>query len=148
MFGFKKKFLPIDQYPDTWTLKAGTDQGLPIIVRTRTGFQQAAGHPEYPFQIGVAVPLLDPTENGLPGKREMAVLDKVETKLVEVLSREGAVLVLVITTGRMREFVFYARDWRPEELDLAVQSISSETIPHEIQFIMQHDPTWSAYKAY
>jgi len=148
MFGFKKKFHPIAEYEESWTVKQGTYDGAPILIRIQSGLKKAVGHPEYPFQMGVAVPLLKPSETGMPDRDEISLLDPIEDRLVEVLGSQGAVLTAVVTTGKMREFVFYAREWKPEELDQMVKQVEAEVGSHRIQFIMRHDPDWAVYDSF
>lgn len=149
MLGFfkKKEFKEISQYPDTWTIGQAVREGMPIFIRTRSGLNEAIGHPNYPFQIGVAVPLLTPTKDGLTTNEEGEVLGKIEDDLNQILSQKGeAVEVMVITRNGMREFVFYASEWKPEYFEKEVKSV--ESMGHELQFMMQHDPKWETFQQF
>ncbi len=149
MFGFfkKKEFKDISQYPDTWTIGQAVREGKPIFIRTRSGLNDAVGHPNYPFQIGVAVPLLTPTKDGLTTNEEAEVLGKIEDNLNQTLSQKSeAVEAMVITTNGMREFMFYASEWKPEYFEKEVKSV--EPMGHELQFMMQHDPKWKTFQQF
>jgi hypothetical protein len=145
MFG-NKKIKPLSDYPETWDIAEGIDGDNPIFIRTRSLIKEAVGHPEYPFQIGVAVPLKHPTPDGLPTNQEAHLLNDIEDKLTKVLTT--SVLVMIITTSGMREFVFYEKTWRPEELEAQVKSVNKEHPDHQLQFIMKHDPNWSIIKPF
>jgi hypothetical protein len=95
--------------------------------------------------MGVAVPLRAPGEDGLPQGDEFEQLNAIEDRL-ERLVAGRAVLVGVITTHGMREFVLYtaADDWIEDlhhDLQAAVPS-------HEIQVMAQTDPKWKVYGSF
>ncbi len=135
---FRKRKPPEDK----WTVATGTHDGAPIIVRVNAGAAPLAG--SLGIQIGVAVPLNDPRPDGLPDPAEHAQLEAVEEELLARIGDRG-VLVAVITTGTMREFVAYTAtaDWIEafhHEFDAAVDS-------HEVQVMAKHDPDWSVYRS-
>ncbi|HET9410041.1 MAG TPA: DUF695 domain-containing protein [Candidatus Sulfotelmatobacter sp.] len=148
MFNFlTKKFKDIKSYPDTWSVSKGMREGKPIFVRFREGLREAVGHPEYPFQIGIAVPLLHPTEDGLTTDSEAQELGKIEDALNERIVRGGSgIFALTITYNGMREFVFYAKEWKPESFEQEVKSINAG--PHKLQFMMQRDSKWDTFKRF
>jgi uncharacterized protein DUF695 len=112
MFGFlKKTYNPMSTYPDDWGLGQGEINGKPLFVRFRSGLREAAGHPLYPFQIGVAVPFINPNEHGLPTHEETNELNELEETIERALTeKDEAIFVASITTDGMREFVFYATE--------------------------------------
>jgi len=132
---------------DTWAVTRGTIEDKPLVVRFREGLRTVVGHPQYPFQIGVAIPLIEPDIHGFPSGKEGEELNIIEDKLDESLKKDDkAVFALTITANGMREFVFYASEWKPEFFEKAVKSIDSGS--HELQFMMQHDPTWDTFKKF
>ena len=145
-----KKFLRISEYGDRWTLLEGLFNGMPIITRYKSSLVDAIGHTDYPFQIGVAVPLLNPTDNGLPTSSEVEALLIIEDLLVAAIEeQELAVHVMTITFGNMREFVFYASEWKPESFERKVELVkNSISTQHELQFMMQEDRDWESYQKY
>ncbi|HEX8182773.1 MAG TPA: DUF695 domain-containing protein [Candidatus Saccharimonadales bacterium] len=145
MFGKSKKFQPLNEYPENWVMIQDTNEGKPMFVRVQASLKDAVGHPEYPYQIGVAVPLHNQTSNGLPRENEFNDLNAIEDTLCDTLT--DAVLVAIITTDGMREFVFYAKQWKPEEYEARVNEIETQQGTHQLQFVMQHDPEWSTFKA-
>ncbi len=90
-------------------------KGKPLIARINASVDGFRGHPELTYQVGVAIPLKLPDENGMPQPEEAEELNQIEDLVFEILEVQSrSVLVAVITTGGMREFVFYAVD--PEEV--------------------------------
>ena len=117
-----------------------------MIVRLRSGVRRAAGHKDFAVQIGVAVPLNDPSSDGLPTADESQQLGAIEERLSKDLEEpRRAVLTAVITTSGMREFVLYTgskgwiRDW--------TERFQAETATHQIQVMSQPDPKWSVYRS-
>ena len=82
----------------------------------------------------------------MPDKSEVSQLDKIEDLLIDMFGTE-AILVMVITNGIMREFVLYAKEWKPEIYDAQLKKLSKKTRPHSIQFIMKKDVKWFTFKS-
>lgn len=142
-----KKFLAISEYPDVWGLAQAEREGKPLFLRYRKGLEDAVGHSDYPFQIGVAVPLLDPTEDGLTKDVEAKELQKFEEKLDDVLSENSeGVEALIITYNGMREFVFYVKERKPEYYQQKVESIDAGN--HKPQFMIQPDQKWETFQQF
>ncbi len=149
---FRKKHSGSDNVPvhprdigeSKWSVSEGEMDGAPVLVRVNTSIAAAMGHPDYGIQIGVAVPLRDPNPGGLPTPDEAKQLGAIEDE-VDRLVGDRAVMVAVVTTGQMREFVLYTGtgDWIgkfDEELQSAVGD-------HEVQVMAQRDPGWSVYSS-
>jgi vacuolar-type H+-ATPase subunit I/STV1 len=137
----------ITEYSDTWLSYQSTYEEKPISIRLREGLIPAQGHFDYPFQIGIATPLLDPITEGLTTSKEAEVLYLIEDALQSTLEQnEECVFALVITTSGMREFVFYASKWKPEFFERKVQEINSLYNDHKLQFMMQEDKEWNTFK--
>ena len=144
MFGFLKSKNRIYPRESKWTVLEGAHGGRPLFARRNDSASNLAGHPEYRFRIGVAVPLKCPNEHGLPGKDEMSELSAIEDTLVPRLeSDQRSLQVLAITTGGVREFVFYTRD--PAFSQRVLDALRSEVTSHEVQAYIEEDPKWDAY---
>jgi len=141
MFNLKKPYRDIGTYPDTWSMLHGKDNGGEFVVRLRSGLKEAAGHAEYPFQIGVAVPC-SPDDKAVAQR-----LIELEDSLGQLLRKEGAILAAIITNPAMREFVFYAKQWTPDVYDQQVKELGSAQFPDlTLQFMMRHDPHWNTFR--
>jgi len=127
---------------DGWQVIQRTNDGRALFARFDKRAARLAKDPRYSIQIGVAIPLRAPDRHGLPNTQEMGQLAEFEDALIERVA-EKAVLVGVITTNGMREFVLYtgSGDWIAgfhEELKAALPT-------HEVQVMAQTDPSWSVY---
>ncbi len=146
---FKKHYRPINEYADTWSLAQVEIEGKPLIARYREGFKEALGHTGYPFQIGVAIPLLEPSAEGLPSKEEGDRLYEIEDALTESLSANNeAAFALSISTNGMRELVFYASEWKPEYYEAKVKDVARAFPDHELQYMIQSDPKWGTFSQF
>ena len=123
----------------------GSREGRALIARFNEGVREGAGHPNYGIQVGVAVPLKNPDANGFPSVDETKQLDAVEDELIS-LAGDRALLVGVITTSGMREFVLYTGigDWIPQ----FHKDLQARIDHHEVQMMAQHDPEWRIYKTF
>ena len=91
------------------------------------------------------MPLVEPRPDGLPGAADFAALGEIEDALESGLAERG-VLVLVITTDGMREFVSYVEN---EEIAAAALSAArAATSTHVCQSYTELDPEWVAHEAY
>ena len=73
--------------------------------------------------------------------------DPQKSLLVEKLTEVNqAVFAMVVTFNGMREFVFYASEWKPEIYEQKVKSFDSGK--HELQFMMKRDPKWDTFKQF
>lgn len=143
---FKKEFKPIGEYADTWSLSHAEIDGKPLIVRYREGFKEAVGHTGYPYQIGIAIPLIEASKEGLPSKEEGNRLYEFEDALTEALATNGeTAFALSITTNGMRELVFYASELKPEYYEAKVKAVAQQFPEHELQFMIQSDPDWNTF---
>lgn len=141
------------EYPDkealdlteAWSMARGRHGSDPMIVRVNRGVSAAIRHPAYTHQVGVAVPLNAPDEHGFPSPDESAQLDAIENLLVSRLTPDRQCLfVAVISTGGMREFVFYSSAAAATHERL--QELASEVTDHEVQHRVQPDPKWRVYR--
>jgi len=68
------------------------------------------------------------------------------TILREVEAKAMGIHALVLTTGTMKEFVFYITD--NVDVGSIHKAIQSAVSTHEIQCIAVKDPDWDAYKQF
>jgi hypothetical protein len=128
-----------------WYIYRGGDAKGDLHARFDHDAAPLAGRPEYEIQIGLAVPLLDPGPDGLPQEDELPALDAIERVVVEEAG-DRAVLVGVISTGGVREFVLYTGDG--QWLEEFQGAISAAIGTHEIQMMARRDPEWRVYRAF
>ena len=137
-----------NQIPDgPWTVAQGEYEGRPMIVRINTGAASLVGDERFGHRIGVAVPLHNPTPDGLPTAQEAGVLNDIEDALALALTADGsAVPVVATTTSGMREFVFYTSE--PASVDSRLQILHQKVASHELQLVVEEDVRWEVYQQF
>lgn len=149
MWPFKRKALAPSQLPvdGPWSVAERKSDGGIMIVRANTGYQQFDSIPGYDHQVGIAVPFGNAKASTSP-ERDMEVLstlDRIEETICASLEAQTmSLLVAVITTGSMREFVLYTRD--PRAVEQRVAELRKQSPNEELQLIIQPDPPWKIYK--
>ena len=127
-----------------WSVAEGKHGGRAMFVRRNTGYREFESVPGYEHQDGIAVPLRNAEENGLPGPVELALLGEIEEIICGLLEEQAeSILVAVITTSGMQEFVFYTRD--PHCVQKRFEELRKRINSHEIQLMIQSDKTWRIY---
>lgn len=130
-----------------WSVAQGKFNGSALFLRINRGVASLMADPRYKDRVGVAVPLVHPSAEGLPGEAELKELSEIETALGEELESDSSSLpVLVITTNGMREFVYYTAD--PATFEPAVQRVRRSIKHHQLESYMQPDPDWSVYREF
>lgn len=127
----------------SWEVSQGEHEGKALIARFNTALKAAGDRAGYPIQIGVAVPLNAPDDRGLPQSAELDDLAAIEDLLVGMVGGR-AVLVGVITTGSMREFVLYAPSgsWVAQFHTDIQQKVQT----HRIDAMARTDADWTVYQ--
>lgn len=146
MWFFGKKALNPEQLPigEAWSVSQGDHDGKPMIVRFHSGYGKFKGVEGYEHQVGIAVPLNAPEPSGLPSSAENRELDSVEDALCAALeSGRESLLVAIITTSGMREFVFYTL--APEQVKAKFEQLRKNINSHKIQLMIQPDKEWDVF---
>ncbi len=127
---------------DQWAVGQAEWEGHPLFVRFNTSVQDGRLKGDYPIKVGFALQFHSPSAEGLPGEEEMEQLGEIEELMEEYLGSDG-VLVLVLTTGGMREVIFYVRP----DTDIAVvhKRLMAEVTSHEVQCMGEKEPEWDSY---
>lgn len=153
MWPFKPRQLDINTLPSLsgdgcrWGVAEARYDSSPLIVRFNETARDWAGHSALPIKLGFAVPLNAPSAGGLPGPEENAQLNEVEDILVAKLAALPRVLhALVLTTGVIREFIFYV----PAGVDIKQlhESIQFAVKTHEVQCVATMEPKWDSYRQF
>ena len=132
--------LPI---PGPWSLCQGEYEGNVMILRVHSGYRGFVPLPGYDHQAGIAVPFREPAPSGLPSIGESPDLAAIEESISQFEENAESLLVAVITTGGMREFVLYTRS--PADLERRFELLSTEVTSHEMQLMIQPDENWETY---
>lgn len=126
---------------DSWKVFQGTYGESPMILRVDEAYRHGKPPAGYEYQMGVTVPFKDASPDGLPGPADMGDLEVVEDL---VASEPRGLLVAVITTQGMREFVLYTAD--PSWVEDWAHELGARVPGHEVQVMVQGDPGWETYR--
>jgi hypothetical protein len=133
--------LPID---DNWHVTTGQRDGKPMFVRSHVGYREFKGVTGFEHQVGIAIPLRDPDANGLPKPAENEELNSIEDTICPLLEAGNeSLFVAAVTTGGMREFIFYAKS--PDQVKAKFQQLRDEIPDRKIQLKIQPDKDWVVY---
>lgn len=122
----------------------GQNDGKIMLVRANTGYRGLGSLPGYEYQAGIAIPFRAPEPTGLPPRTETAQLNAIEDAIQHSIEVQAeSLLVAIVTTGGMREFVLYTRD--PESLRRRFDQLRAATASHDLQLMIQPDRTWEVY---
>ena len=146
---FRKRWPPTTslELGESWSIGTGGSDERPMLVRFNAAARRVAGHPDYRWHASVAVPLHDPTERGLPTHDESVQLTMIEDQLNRHLCADNrCLLVGVITTGGMREFVLYTCD--AAQLEERFHGLQHEVETHDLQLVVQPDQQWTTYRQF
>jgi hypothetical protein len=115
-----------------------------MFVRRNIGYLQLKSVPGFEHQVGIAVRLRIPEATGLPGAAELASISEIEDIICGSLEEQAeSLLVAVITTVGMQEYVFYTRD--PHSVQQRFEELRKRITTHEIHLIIQSDKAWRIY---
>lgn len=135
---------PIFTDDHEWALGRTSYDGAPLIVRFNTSAGEWVGHKELSIKLGFAVPLNSPNEGGLPNPDEGEQLNAIEDVIVqECDTRAKGIYVLALTTGIMREFIFYIA--AGADFGAIHDAITGAVTTHEVQCMAVKDHAWNAY---
>jgi hypothetical protein len=119
----------------------------PLIVRYNETARDWNGHSELPIKLGFAIPVNSPNPSGLPDPDENQQFDEIEDIIArEIGSQTPALHALVLTTGEMKEFVFYI----PHGVDIKAihEAIRSAVTTHDVQCLAVIEPGWDSYRQF
>jgi hypothetical protein len=138
-----------DPDAEDWVNMQGEIGGLPAFVRVNVGVKKLAPHPDYGHEILVSSAFNTAQENGLPASEEdLSQVDEIEELCKTELEKgQTALLVLVVTSGGVRELYFYSSD--PEDAIRRWEAAIQPRIQtHEVEFRVRPDPDWEVYQQF
>lgn len=140
---FKKKYLPILEYPESWSIFE--EMPNPTVVRINMGYKDAIGHPDYPIKMGIAIPVNEHDDAVMKVKSEM------EDVLDDILLKKGeGSLVAIITGLKEPKFIEFLSYTKKEGVDFAKihQNLKNKFKDYEVQMYADDDPEWKAYRSF
>jgi hypothetical protein len=130
-----------------WSVARADSGRGPVLVRSNDAARELRGHPALPIKLGFVVPLNRPNEGGLPDAEENEQLAAVEDLIAtRVLAAGAGVHALTLTTGVMKEWVFYVATG----LDIAGlhAEVQDSVSSHEVQCMAVQEPGWESYREF
>jgi len=122
-----------------------------LIVRYNETAKEWFAHPDLPIKLSFAIPLNSPVEGGLPSPDENSELDLVEDVIRdEVNANILGVHVLALSTGTVKEFVFYVASDSAisQKISKIHEAVKSMVLTHQVQCIAKYEPEWDSYKEF
>jgi hypothetical protein len=139
----KKKFLPIFEYPESWSIIE--ESRNPTIIRINMGYKDAIGHPDYPIKMGIAIPVEVHDETTMELKSE------IEDILNDILFKKGdGALVAIITGLQGQKFIEFLSFTKRGGIDFPKihQDLQDKFTDYEIQMYADNDLKWDAFKSF
>jgi hypothetical protein len=141
-----KKPLSPEKLPvaDKWQVAKGERSGKPIFLRTHTGYRDFRGVAGFEHQVGIAVPLNDADNHGLPKAEETEELNVIENDICTLLEPQNeSLFVATLTCGGIREFVLYTQN--PDEVKRKFRLLQDQVSTHRVHLKIQPDKDWQVY---
>ncbi len=135
---------PVASADHRWIIIKATYDDLPLIIRLNSTAREWLGHASLGIKLGFAVPLNAPDQGGLPTPEENQELNDLEDIILQEVDRGAkGIYALILTTGTMREFVFYVA--AGANIGAIHQAIQRRVSTHDVQCMAVKDPAWDAY---
>ena len=147
MKSFKRKEKPEELNMDDhkWSVDETTLNDLPFYIRFNTSLSSAKYKEKFPMKVGFTIQFNDNSPVGLPTDEEAQELNVVEDSIIDLVQKQG-VQALSLTSGGIREFIFYVQ----ENTDIASihQSLLNNIKTHEVHCMGLEEPNWDTYNEY
>ncbi len=150
MNSFSEKHKDIASLSDIqqmWTIGKAQYREMPLIIRYNETAKEWLAHPELSIKLGFAISLNHKTKIGWPTLEENSLIDVVEDIICfEVFRNATGLQVLALTTGNMKELVFYISPGA--DVAKIHAKIQQQVSSHEIQCLAIKEPGWDSYKEF
>jgi hypothetical protein len=103
------------------------------------------GHPAYRHQVGIALIIERPREDGMPDPKESELIYGLEDTIQAALEEDNqSLLVAKWFVGGCRELVFYTTDVKG--MSHRVDEIARCGTRNQIQMTVNKDPSWKVLR--
>ncbi len=124
----------------------GEIDGEPILVRSNQALKPFIGKTDFVVKVGIAMAVnTKNTETGLPGPEENEQLSIIEDLALEILPKYAdGFQALAITTGDMKEFIFYVKE--TADIEGFHKEMMSKVNTHEVTCKGCIEKKWETFK--
>ena len=120
-------------------------KGAPLYLRLHYASLQCPRANEFPYKLAFAMPIKQITSAGVPTAHELDQLNAAEDLLrLETPKRFNGLHCMTLTTGLMREVVFYVQP-QPHAEQLA-NAIAQKVASHAVQVCYEPEPNWESFR--
>ena len=124
--------------------KRGTSDGNLAYIRGNTALRELKERERFPYRVGFAVAFRKPNRYGLPTDDEARELTPLENEIDREMSgKKLGLFALVITTGGMREYVFYSN--QPDAVRRKIKKMGGRMHGRDVRSYVAADPGWDVY---
>ena len=124
--------------------KRGTADGHLAYIRGNVALRDLKEKRKFPYRVGFAVAFRAPNRYGLPDDDEARELMPVEDEIDRMMTgKRLGVPALVITTGGMKEYVYYSN--RPDGVRAQIKKLKGRVLGRQIRSYVTSDPGWDVY---
>lgn len=150
MWPFKQKTTKIENIlalEQKWVVAEGIYANEPLMMRCNVTVKDWIGHNALPIKLGFAIPLNTPCNGGLPHSDENDRISEIEDIIIEeVKKRATGLQVLSLTTGVMKEFIFYISNGA--DIEGIHKAVLERVETHDVQCMAVNDCEWSSYREF
>lgn len=129
-----------------WSILKGSYEGKSLVVRLNNGVKRFVGDKRYTYKIGIAVPLKNPSETGLPSEEENIRFFEIEDRITRYFNENNCGhLCVVIATQGMKEFMSYAT---VDNIDDLIIMLTEDFSGYDFQHYVEKDTQWDGYRQF
>jgi len=118
--------------------------GHPVYVRGNIALRALNEKQRFPYRVGFVVAFQNPNRYGLPTDDEARELTPLENEIDRAMTgKKLGVPALIITTGGMREYVYYSN--QPDAVRSQIKKMGPRMHGREVRSYVTADPGWDVY---
>lgn len=134
------------QLDNRWVNADGTLNELPIVIRYREDWQQAANSGQYGICVQIAWNASSRDDsNAYPAQTEMEQIELFHHQMQNKLEGTGnSIVVMVITHDGVNQWVLYTQDL--DKIQEELNALSAPPDGYPIEIVADEDPGWDTFK--
>lgn len=126
-----------------WAVAEGTHNNLPLMIRFRSNLTSELDISNHPQLIQIYWNY-SKHDSGMPSSVDSQHMEIFENRLVDALENDlTGILVAVITTGGVREWVYYTKSL--DAFAERLHNMPQESAPYPIEIDTDNDPEWEYF---